>query len=198
MLPRYLCACVSLIICLSIGSGFIPFPFSFSHSTHDLIRGENSADRLLADLSSWPYQNIKPAFNKGFRAFLSEDKPAFLRVGLISHLFGRHLVISPVLFVASWQFLLVFSPCESCYFWIFGPILLKLHILAHLIESFPTVYGLCSCIKIKMPIPLAAHSWRSSMERDSSANFLVLRPVLLKNAYFSSPNRELSKGVRLV
>ena len=28
--------------------------------------------------------------------------------------------------------------------------------------------------------------------------FLVLRPVLLKNAYFSSPNRKLSKGVRLV
>ena len=28
-------------------------------------------------------------------------------------------------------------------------------------------------------------------------NFLVLRPVLLKNAYFNSANQELSKGVRL-
>ena len=29
-------------------------------------------------------------------------------------------------------------------------------------------------------------------------NFLVLRPVLLKNAYFNSANPELSKGVQLV
>ena len=28
-------------------------------------------------------------------------------------------------------------------------------------------------------------------------NFLVLRPVLLKNAFLSSANPELSKGVRL-
>ena len=55
---------------------------------------------------------------------------------------------------------------------------------------FPTVYGLCSCIK-KMLIPLAG-------KRFERCNFLVLRPVLLKNAYFSSPNRELSKVVRLV
>ena len=54
---------------------------------------------------------------------------------------------------------------------------------------FPTVYGLCSCIK-KMSIPLAG-------KRLERCNFLVLRPVLLKNAYFSSPNRELSKVVQL-
>ena len=35
-------------------------------------------------------------------------------------------------------------------------ILLKLHILTRLIESFPTVYGLWSCIEIEMSIPLGA------------------------------------------
>ena len=81
-------------------------------------------------------------------------------------------------FVASWQFLLEFFLCESCYFSILGPILLKLHILAHLIKSFPTVYGLCSCIK-EMLIPLAG-------KRFERCNFLVLRSVLLKNACFIS------------
>ena len=55
---------------------------------------------------------------------------------------------------------------------------------------FPTVYGLCSCIK-KMLIPPAG-------KRFERCNFLVLRPVLLKNAYFGSPNRELSEGLRLM
>ena len=35
-------------------------------------------------------------------------------------------------------------------------------------------------------------------KRFERRNFLVLRPVLLKNAYFNSANPELSKGVRLV
>ena len=39
---------------------------------------------------------------------------------------------------------------------------------------------------------------RSPCKRFERRNFLVLRPVLLENAYFSSANRELSKGVRLV
>ena len=148
MQPRFLCACVSLIICLFISSGI----YSLSFLTFPLDARLDSRWELrspLANLSSWTYQNIKPAFQKGFRAFLSEDKTAFLRVGQISHLFRRHLAVSPVLFVASWQFLLEFSPWESCYFSILAPILLKLHILAHLINCYPTVYGLCSCIKKK-------------------------------------------------
>ena len=115
---------------------FTPFSFSLSHSTHDLTQGENS-DCLWWIFRVGHIRTESQPFQKGFRAFLSEDKAAFLRIGLISHLFGRHLAISPVLFVAFWQFLLEFSPCESCYFSILGPILLKLHILAHLIESFP-------------------------------------------------------------
>ena len=38
------------------------------------------------------------------------------------------------------------------------PVLLKLHILTRLIESFPTVYGLWSSIEIEMYIPLGAHA----------------------------------------
>ena len=50
------------------------------------------------------------------------------------------------------------SPCKSCYLSILRPILLKLQIFAHLIERFSTMYGLCSCIEIKMSIPLGAHA----------------------------------------
>ena len=38
------------------------------------------------------------------------------------------------------------------------PILLKLDTLTRLIESFPMVYGLWSCIEIEMSIPLGAHA----------------------------------------
>ena len=61
----------------------------------------------------------------------------------------------------------VFFPFESCYFSLLSPILLKLQFLACLIESFPLAYGLCSCIGIKLSIPLEAHALRSSMERGS-------------------------------
>ena len=134
MHPRYLCACVSLIICLFIGSGI----YSLSFLTFPLDARLDSRRELrspVADLSSWTYQNIKPAFSERLSC-LSEDKPAFLRVDLISHLFGRQLAISTVLLVASWQFLLEFSPCKSCYFSILAPILLKLHILAQNFSKF--------------------------------------------------------------
>ena len=51
------------------------------------------------------------------------------------------MAISPVL-VASRQFLLEFSPCESCYCSILAPILLKLHILVRNFSQF-------SCKKFK-------------------------------------------------
>ena len=91
------------------------------------------------------------------------------------------------------------SPCESCYFSILCPILLKLQIFAHLIESFPAVYGLCSCIEIKIVDPSRSPCFKIvNGKRFEQRNFSVLRPVLLKNAYFSSANRELSNGVRLL
>ena len=153
MQPRYLCACVSLIICLFIGSGIYSLSF-FISSLDARFDSRWELRSPLADLSSWTYQNIKPTFSGRLLCLFSEDKPAIPRLGLISHLFGRYLAVSPVLFVSSLQFLLEFSPCESCYFTILGPILLKLHILAQLIESFPTAYGLRNCIEIKLSIPL--------------------------------------------
>ena len=50
---------------------------------------------------------------------------------------------------------------ESCYFSVFRPTLLKLHILDHLIEGLPRMYGLASCIEIYLSIPLVAHALRS-------------------------------------
>ena len=59
---------------------------------------------------------------------------------------------------AQLQFLVEFSARESCYFLILELWLVKLHISAGLIESFPTEYGLCSCNEIKMSLPLGAHA----------------------------------------
>ena len=63
----------------------------------------------------------------------------------------------------------LFCTFECSYSSVLHPILLKLHILTHLIETFPTLYGLWSCIEIGMSIPLGAHALRSSMERALSA-----------------------------
>ena len=75
-------------------------------------------------------------------------------------------------------------------------ILLKLHISAHLMESFPTVYHLCICTKIEISIPLGAHA-EKTIDRKmlDRRNLLVLRPVLLKFAYFHSANQQLSNAV---
>ena len=51
-----------------------------------------------------------------------------------------------------------FCPFEGPFFSFLRPILLKLNIWTHPIESFPTAYGLWSCIEIKMSSPLGAHA----------------------------------------
>ena len=146
MQPRYLCACVSFIICLFIGSGiyslsFFIFPLDARFDSRWELRSP------LADLSSWPYQNIKPAFSERLSclpfwrlASLSSSRPdlPFVRktFGRITCPFCSFLAISPWIF-----------PLWKLLFLIWAPILLKLHILAHLIKSFPTECGLCSCIK---------------------------------------------------
>ena len=61
-----------------------------------------------------------------------------------------------------------FCTFECPYSSVLRPILLKLHTLTRLIESFPTVYGLWSCIEIEMSIPLGAHAKRPLIERASS------------------------------
>ena len=79
----------------------------------------------------------------------------------------------PDLFAPQWRCQLVaqfqFSRFKICYLSVLRCILLKLHILGRLIKSFPTPYGLCSCVEIKLLIPLEAQALRSSMERGSSA-----------------------------
>ena len=62
----------------------------------------------------------------------------------------------------------VFCTFECCYSSVLRPILVKLHILTSLIESFPMVYGLWSCIEIEMSITLGAHASRPSIEIASS------------------------------
>ena len=52
-----------------------------------------------------------------------------------------------------------------------------------------------SCIEIEMLIPLGAHALRPSIEKSERGNFFVLRPVLLKNAYFNSGIQQLSIAV---
>ena len=93
----------------------------------------------------------------------------------------------------------MFCTFERSYSSVLRPILVKLHILTRLMERFPKVHRSWSCIEIEMLIPLGAHALkaidRMSFER---GNVLVLRPALVKIAYFSSANQELSKGVRLV
>ena len=52
----------------------------------------------------------------------------------------------------------IFCTFECSYSSVLHCILLKLHILTRLIESFPTFYGLWSCIEVKLSIPLGAHA----------------------------------------
>ena len=76
---------------------------------------------------------------------------------------------------------------ENCYFVILRAILLRLHIFAHLIESYSTVSGLSNCIE-NISIPQAAHTTvtmyaRRKMSFFALSNaliFSVLRPILLK------------------
>ena len=58
---------------------------------------------------------------------------------------------------------------ESYNFFVLCPILLKLHILTRLIDSFPMVQGSWSCIEIEMLITPGAHDQRPWIERALSA-----------------------------
>ena len=62
-----------------------------------------------------------------------------------------------------------FCTFECSYSSVLRPILVKLHILTRLIESFPMVYGLWHCIAVKLSIPLGAHALRPWTERPLSA-----------------------------
>ena len=63
----------------------------------------------------------------------------------------------------------IFCTFKRSYSSVLCPILVKLHILTRLMDSFPMVHGSWSCIEIEMLIPLGAHAKRPSIERASSA-----------------------------
>ena len=120
--------------------------------------------------------------------------------------------------------LIEFSPCKSCYFSILRPILLKLHILPHLflhfrrllfssLASYPAeiAYFNSPNWELSNGVQVMKLYWNRNVDHSRSPclkivdrkrfvrrNFLVLCPVLLKIAYFSSANRQLSDGVRYV
>ena len=52
----------------------------------------------------------------------------------------------------------IFCTFELPYSSVLRPILLKLHILTRLIESFSMVYELWRCIEVKLSVPLGAHA----------------------------------------
>ena len=74
------------------------------------------------------------------------------------------------------------------FFFFSHPTLLKLHVLGLLIESFPTPYGLCSCVEEKLSFRLNANASRSSSVKILSFSpksfeghiFFVLPPILPK------------------
>ena len=93
----------------------------------------------------------------------------------------------------------VFQVVQICPFvsWIFflRPVLLKFHILARLIEGFPTAYRFWSCVKEKLSFCPYAHAVHSSNEKfpsnhaktfESRIFFSVLWPIMLK-VYFWAP-----------
>ena len=88
-----------------------------------------------------------------------------------------HLSDLSTLFVQR-KFLVDFSPRDSCYFSILRAFLLRLHISAHLINSYPTVYDLSSCIQIKISIPQAAHT-KVTMYACRAMSFFALTNALI-------------------
>ena len=52
----------------------------------------------------------------------------------------------------------IFCTFERSYSSVLRPILVKLHILTRLIDSFPMVHGSWSCVEIEMLIPLGVHA----------------------------------------
>ena len=109
----------------------------------------------------------------------------FTLVHTSSHLFTPFHTCSHLRdYTRSSQFLLEISPCLSCSFSILHAIMLKLHIFAHLIESYPTASGLSSCIEKKYQ-SLTAHATvvtygRRSFRTFESSHSSNLPPILLK------------------
>ena len=78
-------------------------------------------------------------------------------------------------------FQVFFQNLKSCNFFIFGPILLKLHIKASEIESFLTTYGLSNCGEVVVHTfswLVTGHCLRAGIIEGH--NFFVLHLILVK------------------
>ena len=92
-----------------------------------------------------------------------------------------------------------FCTFECSYSSVLRRILVKLHILTRLVESFPMVYRLWRCIEVRFVNPSRSPCLKTVHRKSfECGNFLVLCPVPLKIAYFNSANRELSNGVQVM
>ena len=87
---------------------------------------------------------------------------------------------------AQWQCLVEFSPCESCYFSILRAtcILLKLHIFAHLIESYSTVYTLSSCIEKRID-PSSSPYYSDHVRLSRNVIFALSKALILRSYVLS-------------
>ena len=76
------------------------------------------------------------------------------------------------------------DPCYPADVWC--AILLKLHVFAHLIESYPTLHGLSSCIEIIMSIPQEAAHTTVTMYACRKMSFFALSKALILQSYVVS------------
>ena len=101
------------------------------------------------------------SFSTTFRAWWwAEEKLHLTPVHTLCRLKRDEALFPPVL-NKRWPCTLVsqsFCTFEISSSSVLRPILLKLHILTRLTESFPMVHGLWSCIEIEMSIRLGAHA----------------------------------------
>ena len=67
-----------------------------------------------------------------------------------------------------------FCTFERSYSSVLRPILVKLHILTRLIDSFPMVYGSWICIEIEMLIPLGAHAFQQDLPKEKKITALSI------------------------
>ena len=151
-------------------------------------------------------QELKPGqnFSHLFTPVHTCSHP-FTPVHICSQLFTPVHTSLTTLF-AQWQLLVEFFPCESCYFSILPAIFLKLHIFAHLIDSYPPVHGLSSCVEKKNIDPSGSPYYSDHVHSSHNVLFCnfkcsyssVLRRIQLNLHIFYSPNGELSNFARLM
>ena len=83
------------------------------------------------------------------------------------------------------SFSLNFPLAKAVIFLILRAILLKLNVFAHLFVSYPTVHGLSSCIKIKLLIPMAAHTTVTMYIRRTMSFFALWISLILRSYVLS-------------